>query len=179
MKSSTASVAITEQERMLIEACTLSPEDTLARLGSRAKGLDAEEVEEKLRTIGRNEVSVKKGGILLRTYHRFANPLVIQLLIIAGISFLMGDLRSTIVVGGMVLISVGLSSLQEERSGRAVERLQAMVRTTANVVRNGKENEIPLGEIVTGETHRFGDVPEGLVAASAEVRLQLFPRICF
>ena len=83
----------------------------------------------------------KQGGALLRTYHRLANPLVIQLLIIAAVSFIMGDLRSTIVVGGMVLISVGLSSFQEERSGRAVEKLQAMVRTTVNVIRGGKETE--------------------------------------
>ncbi len=63
----------------------------------------------------------------------------------------MGDLRSFIVVAGMVLISVGLSSFQEERSGRAVEKLQAMVRTTVNVKRDGKETEIPLAEIVPGD----------------------------
>jgi Mg2+-importing ATPase len=63
----------------------------------------------------------------------------------------MGDLRLTIMVGGMVLISVGLASLQEERSGRAVEKLQAMVRTTVNVMRNGKDTEIPLAQIVPGD----------------------------
>src|SRR5208283_905678 len=63
----------------------------------------------------------------------------------------MGDLRSFIVVAGMVLISVGLSSIQEERSGRSVEKLQAMVRTTVNVMRDGKESEVPLAEIVPGD----------------------------
>jgi Mg2+-importing ATPase len=146
-----AAMAATDQERVLLEACSLSPEDCFARLGSREKGLTEEEVEEKRRTFGTNEVSTKQGGVLLRTYHRFANPLVIQLLIIAGVSFFMGDLRSTIVVGGMVLISVGLSSIQEERSGRSVEKLQAMVRTTVNVMRDGKESEIPLAQIVPGD----------------------------
>ncbi|HYW85392.1 MAG TPA: HAD-IC family P-type ATPase, partial [Spirochaetia bacterium] len=114
-------------------------------------GLTSEEAEEKLRIFGRNEVSLKKGGAFSRTVRRFANPLVIQLLIIAVVSFIMGDLRSALVVGGMVLLSVGLSAVQEERSGRAVEKLQAMVRTTANVVREGKEVEIPLAEIVPGD----------------------------
>ena len=102
-----AAMAATDQERVLLEACSLSSEDCFTRLGSREKGLTEEEVEEKRRTFGTNEVSTKQGGLLLRTYHRFANPLVIQLLIIAGVSFFMGDLRSFIVVAGMVLISVG------------------------------------------------------------------------
>jgi P-type Mg2+ transporter len=151
MKRQAASTVTTDQERALLEACGLSAEDCLSLLASREKGLAEEEVEEKRRSFGRNEVTAKKGGALLRTYHRFANPLVIQLLIIAGVSFIMGDIRSTIVVGGMVLISVGLSSIQEERSGRAVEKLQAMVRTTTNVLRDGKEQEIPLAEVVPGD----------------------------
>ncbi len=151
MRNPTASVVGAEQERTLIEACSLSAEDCVARLGGRETGLTPEEVEDKQREYGRNEVSLKKGGTLMRLSHRVANPLVIQLFVIAAVSFIMGDLRSTIVVAGMVLISVGLSSIQEERSGRAVEKLQAMVRTTANVMREGKATEIPLAEIVPGD----------------------------
>jgi Mg2+-importing ATPase len=146
-----ASATTTDQERLLIEACSLPPEECLARLGARERGLTEEDVEEKRREFGPNEVVTRQEGVLLRMWHRIANPLVIQLLVIAGVSFLMGDLRSTIVVGGMVLISVGLSSLQEERSGRAVEKLQAMVRTTVNVMRGGRETEIPLAEVVPGD----------------------------
>ncbi|HTZ51018.1 MAG TPA: cation-transporting P-type ATPase, partial [Spirochaetia bacterium] len=136
-KNGTGHPAGTDQERLLLEACLLTPEECLARLGSREKGLAEEEVEDKRREYGRNEVSTKQGGLLLRTYHRVANPLVVQLLIIAGVSLAMGDLRSFLVVGGMLVLSVGLSSLQEERSGRAVDKLQAMVRTTVNVMRDG------------------------------------------
>jgi Mg2+-importing ATPase len=143
--------ATTDQERLLLEACSLSPEESFTRMGSREKGLTEEEAQEKRRAFGTNEVSTKQEGLLVRTYHRFANPLVVQLLVIAVVSFFMGDYRSTIVVGGMVLISVGLSSIQEERSGRSVEKLQAMVRTTVNVMRDGKESEIPLAEIVPGD----------------------------
>ncbi len=151
MRKPAAMAPATDQERLLLEACSLSPEDSFARMGSREKGLTEEEAEEKRREFGTNEVSTKQEGLLLRTYHRFANPLVVQLLVIAVVSFFMGDHRLTIVVGGMVLISVGLSSIQEERSGRSVEKLQAMVRTTVNVVRDGKESEIPLAEIVPGD----------------------------
>ena len=146
-----AETVTTDQERVLLEACGLSAEECLGRMATRDTGLSGDEAEGKLREFGTNEVITKQGGLLLRTYHRFANPLVIQLLVIAIVSFIMGDLRSTIVVGGMVLISVGLSSLQEERSGRAVEQLQAMVRTTVNVMRDSKETEIPLAQIVPGD----------------------------
>jgi P-type Mg2+ transporter len=151
MRKPAASVAATDQERVLLEACRLSVEDCLSRLAAREKGLSEEEAEDKRRQFGANEVVTKQGGALLRIYHRVANPLVVQLLVIAGVSFIMGDLRSTIVVGGLLLVSVGLSSIQEERSGRAVEKLQAMVRTTVNVLRGGKESEIPLAQIVPGD----------------------------
>ena len=151
MRKPAASVATTDQERVLLEACRFSVEDCLSQLAAREKGLSEEEAEDKRRQFGANEVVTKQGGALLRIYHRVANPLVIQLLVIAGVSFIMGDLRSTIVVGGLLLVSVGLSSIQEERSGRAVEKLQAMVRTTVNVLREGKESEIPLAQIVPGD----------------------------
>jgi P-type Mg2+ transporter len=142
---------VSEHERRLAAVCALSAEESLRELSATEKGLGAEEVESRRAAFGANEVSQKTGGFWLRTYHRVANPLVIQLLIIAGVSFFMGDIRATIVVGGLLVISVGLSMVQEERSGRAVEKLQALVRTTTNVIRGGKEAEIPLSEIVPGD----------------------------
>jgi Mg2+-importing ATPase len=63
----------------------------------------------------------------------------------------MDDIRSTVVVGGMVFLSVILSYVQESRSSRAVEKLQKLVKTTATVVRDGKECELSLEEIVPGD----------------------------
>jgi Mg2+-importing ATPase len=151
MKPATASSVPGDSERVLLEACSLDAGDCLARLGSREQGLSGAEADAKRRQVGSNEVAIRKGGVLRRTFQRLVNPLVVQLLVIAGVSFIMGDLRSTIVVGALLALSVGLSSIQEERSGRAVEKLQAMVRTTVNVLRDGAEAEVPLGEIVPGD----------------------------
>ena len=140
-----------EQERTLLELCALTPSDCLARLAAREGGLTGEEAEERLRQAGPNEVGQKQGGFLAGLFRRFANPLVIQLLIIAGVSFLMGDMRAGIVVCCMIAISTALSVIQEERSGRAVERLKAMVRTSVNALRDGKELEVPLADIVPGD----------------------------
>jgi hypothetical protein len=45
MKKPAAMAATTDQERLLLEACALSPEDSLARMGSREKGLTEDEAE--------------------------------------------------------------------------------------------------------------------------------------
>jgi len=140
-----------EQERTLLELCALTPSDCLARLAAREGGLTGEEAEERLRQAGPNEVGQKQGGFLAGLFRRFANPLVIQLLIIAGVSFLMGDMRAGIVVCCMIAISTALSVIQEERSGRAVERLKAMVRTSVNALRDGREIEVTLADIVPGD----------------------------
>jgi Mg2+-importing ATPase len=140
-----------ENERRLLAICALSPEESLRNLGTGERGLSAEEVERRRQEFGRNEVLQKKGGFWVRTLGRFANPLVIQLLIIALVSFLIGDQRAAIVVAAMILISVALSIVQEERSGKAAEKLRAMVRTTVNVIRDGAEAEVPLAEIVPGD----------------------------
>ena len=149
--SPAAPAAPGDGERALLEACSLGAEDCLTRAGSRETGLSTAEAEEKRRQVGPNEVAIGKHGAFRRMVRRVVNPLVVQLLVIAGVSWIMGDLRSAIVVGGLLLVSLGLSSIQEERSGRAVEKLQAMVRTTANVLRDGVEAEIPLRELVPGD----------------------------
>jgi P-type Mg2+ transporter len=64
---------------------------------------------------------------------------------------LMGDVRAATVVGAMVLLSVGLAYVQEHRSSKAVEKLNAMVQTNSVVMRGGKECDIPIAEIVPGE----------------------------
>ena len=129
------------------------PESELcAKLGSSSAGLSPETAAEFLDRFGPNTVvGGGRPGALADLLQRCRNPLVIQLLVIATVSYLMGDLRSTIVVGAMLFLSVILSYIQEARSSRAVENLQKMVKTTATVLRGGKEVEVPLEEIVPGD----------------------------
>jgi Mg2+-importing ATPase len=82
---------------------------------------------------------------------RCRNPLVIQLLVICVVALIMGDVRAATVVGAMVLLSVVLAYVQEHRSSKAVEKLNAMVQTNSLVMRGGREYDIPIAEIVPGE----------------------------
>ncbi|HVT72723.1 MAG TPA: magnesium-translocating P-type ATPase [Lacunisphaera sp.] len=131
---------------------TANESGLLAQLGSSANGHTTATAAAARAAHGPNTVAAGGRQSFLRDLlQRCRNPLVIQLLVIAAVSYLMGDLRSTVVVGGMVFLSVVLSYVQEARSTRAVEKLQKMVKTTATVLRDGRETEVPLEEVVPGD----------------------------
>ena len=129
----------------------MSPEAALAALKTSERGLTQEDVERRREQYGRNEIALKKGGALRDLLERFRNPLVIQLLVICGLSLWLGDVRAAIVVGSMLLLSVGISYVQETRSSRAVEKLRALVQTTTLVRRDGTETEMPMSDLVPGD----------------------------
>ena len=128
------------------------PTEALQRLGVTEKGLSDEQVETAREEYGSNILSHRKeAGIVMELLQRCRNPLVIQLLVICGVSLLMGDVRAATVVGAMVVLSVVLAYVQEHRSSKAVEKLNAMVQTNSLVIRDGKECDIPIAEIVPGD----------------------------
>ena len=143
---------VTDDEKRLADICALIPEEAMRRLNVDLRGLNSEEEASRRETYGSNEINTgKKGGLLAEFLTRFRNPLVIQLLVIAVVSFSMGDFRSGIVVGGMIVLSVGLAFFQETRSTKAVEKLKSMIQTNATVIRGEKQEEIPFSELVPGD----------------------------
>ncbi len=126
--------------------------ELLNQLGTTDKGLTSGQAAKKLDEVGPNTVAAGgRQSVLMDLLHRCRNPLVIQLLIIAAVCYATGDIPSTVIVGGMVFLSVFLSYIQEARSSRAVEKLQKMVKTTVTVLRDGKEAEVMLEEVVPGD----------------------------
>jgi P-type Mg2+ transporter len=147
-----ANRAVTDDERKLAELCAISPEDSMRRLDVSEGGLNEAKVAERREEYGRNEIITRKRtGMLGEIFRRCRNPLVIQLLVIAGVSFAMSDIRAGVVVCAMLVLSVGLAYVQEMRSSHAVERLKSMIHANATVLRAGKEEEIPLADLVPGD----------------------------
>ncbi|GFO59574.1 magnesium-translocating P-type ATPase [Geomonas silvestris] len=142
-----------QSERRLVELCSISVRDALKELDSKAKeGLSSEEAEKRLGEFGPNELAhAKRLGIVADLLERSRSPLVIQLLVIAAISGVMGDLKSALVVGAMILLSVGLSFILDRRSSSAVESLGKRVQSRTLVVRDGKEIEVRISEVVPGD----------------------------
>jgi Mg2+-importing ATPase len=97
---------------------------------------------------------------------------------LALLSWLLSDVRSAIVIAIMVVLSVGLSFVQEHRSNSAAAKLANMVRIRASVRRRGATDadeggfsSIPLDEVVPGDVVRLtaGDmVPADLRLLTAK-----------
>jgi Mg2+-importing ATPase len=141
-----------EHERRLAYFCGVHQSDALTALGTTSLGLSAEEVELRLDEYGPNEMPhAKQVGFWGDIFHRCKSPLVVQLLLIAIISGAIGEIKSTIIVSAMVFLSVGLSYILDRRSNHAVEALGRRVQSRTVVMRDGRETEVKISEVVPGD----------------------------
>lgn len=123
-----------------------------ARLGTGPEGLDAAEAQERLRIHGPNRLRAeRRRAALWQFLAKFRNPLVLILLAASGVSALMGDAPSFVIISAIVLMSVTLDFIQEYRAGTAAERLRRSVSLRARVLRAGTPAEVPVGDLVPGD----------------------------
>lgn len=129
-----------------------SKEVLFIRFGTSEKGLSDSRAERRLKEYGPNEASRhKKTGIAIQILSKFTNPLVIVLLIIAGVSMFFGEKINAAFVALMAAISVFLSFVQEYRAGKEADKLKEMVHTKTGVYRNGKLEETDIRNLVPGD----------------------------
>ncbi len=127
-------------------------EPILNRLNTSLNGLSEEEVENRIDEYGYNEIGGEsKQSPLIRFLGTLKNPLVILLAALALISYLTGDSRAAMVMVVMVALGVVLKFVQEIKADKSAEKLKSMVSTTATVIRDGVQGEIPLNMIVPGD----------------------------
>jgi Mg2+-importing ATPase len=131
--------AAPQSDAELRQFAALSGDETLAALGSSAQGLHDREALKRLEKYGPNAVvHEKRLGFTRQLWERLFTPLNLLLLALAGVSYAMDDLKAAIVISMMVVLSALLSAIQESRSTAAAEKLHALVKTTATVLRIGR-----------------------------------------
>jgi Mg2+-importing ATPase len=156
---------------LLAETARKSADEVYASLKTAAGGLSQAEAEERLARHGPNEIAREKRYTQLgRLWLASRNPLVVLLTVLAVISFVTGDFRAGTVMVLMVLLGLSLRFVQETRADEAAEKLKAMIKVTATVLRDGQPREVPLRELVPGDVVKLsaGDMIPGdlrLVAA--------------
>ena len=124
----------------------------LARLVTTSAGLDATEVQSRLKTFGPNDAAVvKRSPLWLQFLSRFRNPLVIILLVASGLSAATGDVASFVIVVTIVTISMTIDFVQEVRAQNAVEALRRSVAVQATVRRDGASVSMPIDQLVPGD----------------------------
>jgi len=141
---------------LLTEVAALAPGDALARLGSAAAGLAADEVERRLARHGPNVVTQNERHGRLRLFVRAClNPLVLLLAMLATISLATGDATAAAVMALMIALGIGLRFVQETRATDAAAKLRAMIQVTATALRAGTAVEEPLARLVPGDVVRL------------------------
>ena len=114
----------------------------LVRLESHEDGLSSAEAQRRLELTGTNEVAHEKPlAWWLHLWHCYKNPFNLLLSLLAVVSYVTDDVKATIVIGTMVVLSTLIRFVQEGRSNRAAEKLKAMVSNTATVIRRDLRNE--------------------------------------
>ncbi|VVB99616.1 Potassium-transporting ATPase ATP-binding subunit [uncultured archaeon] len=122
------------------------------KLSSAREGLSEDEVGRRLKKYGFNELAQKKKrSIVLNFLSYFVNPLIIFLIIIGTLSYFLSSAISGELIYAMVVVSVCLTFYQEYKAQDAADRLRKMIRSTATVLRDGKQKEIPLRSLVPGD----------------------------
>lgn len=120
---------------------TQSNDEILRKLSAKAEGLSLAEASERLRRYGPNRaVAGLPRTLAAKLAKRIAEPLIAILLIAAGISGATGDWQSFIIIVIIVLFSIGLDILQEQKAESAVEALKRSVAVTASVRRGERSS---------------------------------------
>ena len=120
----------------LADAANATPDKLIEKLESHYDGLTEGEAEFVRGRFGTNEIEHEKP---LRWWQHlwycYKNPFNLLLTALAGLSFYTEDMKATIVIGTMVLISTLIRFVQEARSNKAADKLREMVSNTSTVMR--------------------------------------------
>ena len=126
---------------------------------SQNSGLTENEAKTRLKKYGQNQIKrTRKVKPLKILISQFTSPLVIILIVVAIVFFAIGffpgqdsNIVDTILILLIVLISGISGFFQEYKSEQTIEALQKMSVPLARVIRDGKEKEIKVTEIVPGD----------------------------
>ena len=162
---------------------TKSIDEVLGELGSGANGLTTAEAKERLEKYGPNKLKeAPKPTILQRFIAQLKDPMLIILLIAAGVSALTGMLAhesewaEVIIILAVVLLNAVLGVFQESKADAAIEALQTMTAATCKVLRDGKMVVLHSDELVPGDVVLLeaGDaVPaDGRIIENASLKIE-------
>ena len=143
----------------LLNASRLPVSVLLTHFDTSPAGLAPAEATNRLALFGPNEIAHERPPAwYIQLLAGFKNPFIAVLLTLAVVSFFTGDTKAVVVITVMVTLSVLIAFSQEFRSLRTAEKLKALVRSTATVVRPhpnkpgaDRPREVPMQELVPGD----------------------------
>ena len=123
-----------------------------AELAAMNDGLTGAAAAARLARFGPNLFRGKQDKSLLRQFlSRFKNPLVLILLVASAVSASTGEVTNFLIISGIVLLSVTLDFVQEVRANAAADKLRQSVSVRARALRDGKEQDVSIVDVVPGD----------------------------
>lgn len=146
-------------QKLYGKECTLKKEEFLSQYKINENGLTNSQAENLLHQYGLNEISQAKPK---KWYNYFFGSLFSPFnSILMGISLVLiytdiilpetPSYANIIVILVLVIVSTMLDFVEEYRSNKAAEKLKELVATSTTVIREGKEIQIPINQIVLGD----------------------------
>lgn len=146
--------------KMYADESKISKEEFIQKYRIKEKGITNEEAEAKFLRLGPNEIRQAKPK---KWYNYFWESLVTPFnCILIGIALILiytdvilaeaPSYANIIVIAILVIASTLLDFFEEYRSNKAAEKLKKMVETKTTVIRNGQKLDIPIKDVVIGDT---------------------------
>ena len=162
---------------------TQSAREVLQDLDSGLQGLTISEAKDRLEKYGSNKLrEAEKPTLLQRFLAQLKDPMLIILMIAAGVSTLTGMLAGenewaeVVIILAVVLLNAVLGVIQESKAEAAIEALQTMTAATCKVLRDGKMTVLHSDELVPGDVIilEAGDaVPaDGRIIENASLKIE-------
>lgn len=127
-------------------------DELLGSLQTSDQGLTTNESQKRILRYGYNQsVSQKQQLVIFELLRKFATPLTLTLLFVAGLSYVLGQNFNAVIVMAMAVLSATLSFLQEHNASKTAKKLAAMINIKATVIRDSKKHEVPIKELVPGD----------------------------
>jgi len=131
---------------------SIQADDLLRQLQTTSQGLSSDEAQQRFRQYGSHLLKPKKRiDSLSLLIAQFKSPIILILIFAIGLSFFLHDPTDAIIILLIILISGFLGFWQERGAENAIQKLLAMVQIKAEVLRDGKTQEIPVEEIIPGD----------------------------
>jgi len=128
------------------------PEEVLSDLGTTSEGLTSAEAASRLSRYGPNTIAARKRRTTAELFFsQFKSPIILILIGAAILALFLKHVADASIILAIVFISGALGFWQERGAANAVEKLLAIVQVKATVVRDSKETEVSVEDVVPGD----------------------------
>lgn len=139
----------------IVDSAHRTGAQVLRDLASTEQGLGAGEAASRLASVGPNALRSHRASPWTVLGRQFRSPILILLMVTAALSVFLGDATNSIVIGVILVVSVGLGFSNEFRAERAAEALHSRVRHSVVVLRDGLARQVDVVELVPGDVVRL------------------------